>query len=52
MDDENFYYLLHKKIPTKYFDSKFIELETFGKVKLEKQEDREYIVESYYQKGL
>ena len=31
--DENFHYLLQKKIPTEYFDSKFIELETFGKVK-------------------
>lgn len=31
--DENFHLLLQKKIPQKYFDSKFIELETFGKVK-------------------
>ncbi|BAF71691.1 hypothetical protein [Sulfurovum sp. NBC37-1] len=31
--DENFYYLLKKKIPTEYFDSRFIELETYGKVK-------------------
>lgn len=31
--DENFHRLLEKKIPTEYFDSKFIEFETFGKVK-------------------
>ncbi|HJE03675.1 MAG TPA: hypothetical protein K8U92_07340 [Aliarcobacter thereius] len=31
--DENFHRLLEKKIPKEYFDSKFIELETFGKVK-------------------
>ena len=31
--DENFHRLLEKKIPTEYFDSKFIELETFGTVK-------------------
>ena len=31
--DENFHRLLEKKIPKKYFDSKFIELETFGTVK-------------------
>ena len=31
--DENFHRLLEKKIPPEYFDSKFIELETFGKVK-------------------
>lgn len=31
--DENFHKLLEKKIPKEYFDSKFIELETFGKVK-------------------
>ncbi|MFC5626222.1 MULTISPECIES: AAA family ATPase [Algoriphagus] len=31
--DENFHNLLQKKIPTNLFDSKFIELETFGKVK-------------------
>ncbi len=31
--DENFHYLLQKKIPIEHFDSKFIELETFGKVK-------------------
>lgn len=31
--DENFHRLLEKKIPPGYFDSKFIELETFGKVK-------------------
>jgi len=30
--DENFHRLLEKKIPREYFDSKFIELETFGKV--------------------
>lgn len=33
--DENFHRLLEKKIPPEYFDSKFIELETFGKVKIE-----------------
>lgn len=32
--DENFHRLLEKKIPTNYFDSKFIELETFGKIKV------------------
>lgn len=31
--DENFHRLLEKKIPKEYFDSKFIELETFGTVK-------------------
>ena len=31
--DENFHRLLEKKIPINYFDSKFIELETFGTVK-------------------
>jgi exonuclease SbcC len=31
--DENFYNLLQKKIPAGLFKSKFIELETFGKVK-------------------
>ena len=31
--DENFHRLLEKKIPTEHFDSKFIEFETFGKVK-------------------
>lgn len=31
--DENFHRLLEKKIPTNYFASKFIELETFGTVK-------------------
>jgi len=30
--DENFHSLLKKKIPTGYYGSKFIELETFGKV--------------------
>ena len=33
--DKSFFRLLQKKIPTEYFDSKFIELETFGKVKNE-----------------
>ncbi|MCG3692500.1 hypothetical protein L5F51_04825 [Aliarcobacter butzleri] len=33
--DENFHRLLEKKIPKEYFDSKFIELETFGTVKKE-----------------
>lgn len=32
--DENFFNLLQKKIPAGVFKSKFIELETFGKVKL------------------
>ncbi|GIT97992.1 hypothetical protein [Sulfurovum sp. TSL1] len=32
--DENFHRLLEKKIPTEYFNSKFIELESFGKIKL------------------
>lgn len=31
--DENFHNLLQKKLPTDLFDSKYIELETFGKVK-------------------
>jgi len=31
--DENFYNLLQKKIPSGKFNSKFLELETFGKVK-------------------
>lgn len=31
--DENFHNLLKKKIPSDFFDSKFMELETFGKVK-------------------
>ncbi|TWJ04949.1 exonuclease SbcC [Mucilaginibacter frigoritolerans] len=34
--DENFFYLLQRKIPTDLFNSKFVELETFGKVKSEK----------------
>lgn len=34
--DENFHQLLKKKIPKEYFDSKFIELETFGTVKKER----------------
>jgi exonuclease SbcC len=34
--DENFHRLLERKIPTEYFDSKFIELETFGTVKRER----------------
>ena len=33
--DENFQSLLKKKIPTNLFKSKFFELETFGKVKLD-----------------
>ncbi len=33
--DENFHNLLKKKIPSGLFRSKFIELETFGKVKVE-----------------
>lgn len=33
--DENFHRLLEKKIPPEYFGSKFIELETYGKVKIE-----------------
>lgn len=33
--DENFHQLLKKKIPKEYFDSRFIELETFGTVKKE-----------------
>lgn len=32
--DENFHNLLKKKIPTNLFKSKFMELETFGKVKV------------------
>jgi exonuclease SbcC len=31
--DENFHHLLQKKIPSEMFNSKFLELETFGKVK-------------------
>lgn len=31
--DENFHNLLQKKIPSDLFKSKFMELETFGKVK-------------------
>jgi hypothetical protein len=31
--DENLYYLLQKKIPSDRFNAKYIELETFGKVK-------------------
>jgi exonuclease SbcC len=33
--DENFFNLLKKKIPSSYFKSKFLELETFGKLKKE-----------------
>ncbi|MFD2916869.1 AAA family ATPase [Psychroserpens luteus] len=33
--DENFFNLLKKKIPKNYFKSKFLELETFGKLKRE-----------------
>lgn len=33
--DENFHMLLQKKIPIEQFGSKFIELETFGKIKKE-----------------
>ncbi|RYE36156.1 MAG: hypothetical protein EOP48_29820, partial [Sphingobacteriales bacterium] len=31
--DQNFHNLLKKKIPSKIFNSKFLELESFGKVK-------------------
>lgn len=31
--DENFYNLLKKKIPSEYYKSKFLELETFGRLK-------------------
>ena len=31
--DQNFHNLLKKKIPTKIFKSKFMELESFGKLK-------------------
>jgi len=31
--DENIYYLLQRKIPSEKFNAKYIELETFGKVK-------------------
>jgi exonuclease SbcC len=31
--DENFHYLLKKKMPPELFESKFLELESFGKVK-------------------
>lgn len=31
--DENFYNLLKKKMPAKFFSSRFLELESFGKVK-------------------
>jgi exonuclease SbcC len=34
--DENFHNLLKKKMPPKLFNSKFLELETFGKVKRDK----------------
>ncbi len=34
--EENFHLLLQKKIPKELFKSKFIEFETFGKLKLEK----------------
>lgn len=34
--DENFYKLMMKKIPSDMFKSKFLELETFGKVKQER----------------
>lgn len=33
--EENFHLLLQKKIPVELFDSKYIEFETFGKLKLE-----------------
>jgi exonuclease SbcC len=33
--DENFHNLLKKKIPSNLFNSKFMELETFGKIKLD-----------------
>ncbi|WP_294083904.1 hypothetical protein [Proteiniphilum sp. UBA5384] len=33
--DENFHNLLQKKIPSNRFNAKYIELETFGKVKQE-----------------
>lgn len=33
--DENFHNLLKKKIPANLFNSKFMELETFGKIKLD-----------------
>jgi exonuclease SbcC len=33
--DENFHNLLKKKMPSNLFNSKFMELETFGKVKIE-----------------
>lgn len=33
--EENFHLLLQKKIPIELFDSKYIEFETFGKLKLE-----------------
>ncbi len=45
--DENFHRLLEKKIPPEYFDSKFIELETFGKVKVE---SKPHIIE--FSKGM
>lgn len=35
--DENFFRLIRKKIPGEYYSSKFIEFETFGKVKTLKQ---------------
>jgi len=45
--DENFHRLLEKKIPPEYFGSKFIELETFGKVKVE---SKPHIIE--FSKGM
>jgi exonuclease SbcC len=39
--DENFHNLLKKKMPKKLFKSKFIELETFGKVKAQDEEEVE-----------
>lgn len=35
--DENFHRLMQKKIPSSLFKSKFLELESFGKVKAQKQ---------------
>ncbi|MBB6610473.1 hypothetical protein H7F15_05455 [Pontibacter sp. Tf4] len=32
--DDNFHHLLQKKIPSEFFPSKFLELESFGKVKV------------------
>ena len=36
--DENFHNLLKKKMPPELFNSKYIELETFGKVKIDLEE--------------